>query len=67
MDKYLEAIEKETEKEKLLNTKKCEIIESNKRRENLDKDYQKREDRVKKSLEKEKKRKHYLQIGRAHV
>ncbi len=46
MDKYLEAIEKETEKEKLLNTKKCEIIESNKRRENL---------------EKEKKRKHYLQ------
>ena len=61
MDKYLEAIEKETEKEKLLNTKKCEIIESNKRRENLDKDYQKREDRVKKSLEKEKKRKHYLQ------
>ena len=61
LDKYLEAIEKETEKEKLLNTKKCEIIESNKRRENLDKDYQKREDRVKKSLEKEKKRKHYLQ------
>ncbi len=67
MDRYLEAIEKEKEKEDVLNSKKREIIDSNNRRERLDKDYQRRKERIGSSLNREKKRKYYLQNRKSYL
>lgn len=61
MDKYLIAIAQEEEKQNILLSKKEDILEANKKRTNLEYSYSKREERLKESLEKNKKRKFYLQ------